>query len=78
LKKDVKGFLSEVVNTLRPLTLDGEVTVINNGHLKIKGRYPTGNHSFSMGTSPSDHKWRENARRALKRFINTEILQTEY
>ena len=78
MKKEIKEFLSEVVETLRPFTLDGEVTVINNGHLKIKGMYPTGNRSFTMGTSPSHHKWRENTRRALKRFINTEILQTEY
>jgi len=79
LKKEVKGFLSEVVNTLRPHTIDGEViTTINRGHLKIKGRYPSGNYSFVMGSTPSDHRWKRAARTALRRFIYTEILQTEY
>ena len=77
LNKEVKRFLSEVVNTLRPYTIDREVTVLNNGHLKIKGKYPSGNHSFVLGTSPSDYKWKLNAKTLLKRFIYTEILQTE-
>ena len=74
LNKEVKRFLSEVVNTLRPYTLDGEVTVLNNGHLKIKGRYESGTRSFVMGTTPSDYKWELRARTLLKRFIYTEIL----
>jgi len=79
LNKEVKEFLSEVVDTLRPHTIDGEVITTNNrGHLKIKGRYPSGNYSFVMGSTPSDHRWRHCARRALRRFIYTEILQTEY
>lgn len=75
-EKEVKGFLSEVVDTLRPYTIDGEVTVINNGHLKIKGKYPSGNHSFVLGTSPSDYKWKLNAKTLLKRFIYTAILSS--
>jgi hypothetical protein len=78
LNKEVKEFLSEVVNTLRSHTIDGEVTVLKNGHLKIKGRYPSGNYSFVMGSTPSDHRWKHCARKALRRFIYTEILQTEY
>jgi hypothetical protein len=75
LNKEVKGFLSEVVNTLRPYTIDGEVIMINNrGHLKIKGLYPSGTYSFVMGSTPSDHRWKHRARTALKRFIYTEIL----
>jgi hypothetical protein len=75
LNKEVKGFLSEVVNTLRPFTIDGEVITINNrGHLKIKGRYPSGARSFFMGTTPSDYRWKRCCRTALKRFIYTEIL----
>ena len=76
MNKEVKGFLSEVVNTLRPYTLDGEVITKNNrGHLKIKGKYPSGNYSFVMGTTPSDYNWKLNAKTLLKRFIYTEILQ---
>ena len=78
LNKEVKGFLSEVVDTLRPYTLDGEVTVQKNGHLKIKGKYPSGTRSFVMGSTPSDYKWKLRTRTLLKRFIYTEILQTEY
>ena len=75
LNKEVKGLLSEVVNTLRPYTIDGEVVTINNrGHLKIKGNYPSGARSFVMGTSPSDYRWKQCCRTALKRFIYTEIL----
>ena len=74
LNKEVKGFLSEVVNTLRPYTIDGEVIVLNNGHLKIKGRYPSGTRSFVMGTTPSDYKWKLRTRTLLKRFIYTDIL----
>jgi len=78
VKKEVKGFLAEVVNTLRPYTVDGEVVTTNNrGHLKIKGRYPSGTRSFAMGTTPSDKHWRCRAKTALKRFIYTEVLQTE-
>jgi hypothetical protein len=74
LNKEVKGFLSEVVNTLRPYTIDGEVVTTNNrGHLKIKGKYPSGTHSFAMGTTPSDYRWKYRAKTALKRFICTEI-----
>jgi len=77
LKKEVKGFLSEVVNTLRPYTIDGEVITTNNrGHLKIKGKYPSGNHSFAMGTTPSDYRWKYRAKTALKRFVYTEILSS--
>ena len=76
INKEVKRFLSEVVDTLRPYTIDGEVTVINNGHLKIKGKYPSGNHSFVLGTSPSDYKWKLNAKTLLKRFIYTAILSS--
>ena len=77
INKEVKGFLSEVVNTLRPYTIDGEVITTNNrGHLKIKGRYPSGIHSFVMGSTPSDHRWKYRAQTALKRFVYTEILQT--
>ena len=78
LNKEVKEFLSEVVNTLRPYTIDGEVTVLKNGHLKIKGRYPSGNYSFVIGATPSDCKWKLRSRTLLRRFINTEILQTQY
>jgi len=79
LKKEVKGFLSEVVNTLRPYTIDGEVVTTNNrGHLKVKGKYPSGNLSFAIGTTPSDYRWKYRAKTALKRFLYTEILQTEY
>jgi hypothetical protein len=74
LNKEVKGFLSEVVDTLRPYTIDGEVTVLNNGHLKIKGKYPSGTHSLVLGTTPSDYRWKLNAKTALKRYIYTEIL----
>jgi len=78
LKKEVKVFLSEVVNTLRPYTIDGEVVTTNNrGHLKIKGTYPSGTHSFAMGTTPSDHRWKYRAKTALKRFICTEILRAQ-
>jgi len=77
LNKEVKRFLSEVVDTLRPYTIDGEVTVINNGHLKIKGNYPSGTRSFPMATSPSDCKWKHVTKAMLKRFIYTEILQTK-
>jgi hypothetical protein len=77
LKKEVKGFLSEVVNTLRPYTIDGEVITANNrGHLKIKGKYPSGTHSFAMGTTPSDYRWKYRAKTALKRFVYTEILSS--
>jgi hypothetical protein len=76
LNKEVKGFLLEVVNTLRPYTIDGEVTVLNNGHLKIKGKYPSGNHSFVMGTTPSDYKWKLRTKTLLKRFIYTAILSS--
>jgi hypothetical protein len=62
---------------LRPYTIDGEVTVLNNGHLKIKGKYPSGNHSFVMGTTPSDCKWKYVSKTLLKRFIYTEILKIE-
>jgi hypothetical protein len=74
INKEVKRFLSEVVNTLRPYTIDGEVTVLNNGHLKIKGKYPSGTRSLVLGTSPSDYRWKLNAKTALKRYIYTEIL----
>jgi len=74
LNKEVKRFLSEVVDTLRPYTIDGEVMTTNNrGHLKIKGKYPSGTRSIVMGTSPSDYKWKLNAKTTLKRFIYTEI-----
>ena len=71
INKEAKGFLSEVVNTLRPYTIDGEVPALSNGHLKSK--YPSGNHSFVLGTSPSDYQWKLNAKAVLKRFIYTEI-----
>ena len=75
LDKEVKRFLSEVVNTLHPYTIDGEVTTTNNrGHLKIKGKYQSGNLSFAMGSTPSDRKWKLNAKSTLKRFIYTKIL----
>ena len=74
LNKEVKGFLSEVVKTLRPYTIDGEVITINNrGHLKIIGLYPSGKRSFAMGTTPSDYRWKYRAKTALKRFVYTEI-----
>ena len=74
LNKEVKGFLSEVVNTLRPYTIDGEVIMTNNrGHLKIKGKYPSGNLSFAMGMTPIDYRWKHRAKTALKRFVCTEI-----
>ena len=76
LNKEVKRFLSEVVDTLRPYTIDGEVTVINNGHLKIKGNYPSGTRSFPMATSPSDCKWKYVTKAMLKRFIYTAILSS--
>jgi hypothetical protein len=77
LNKEVKGFLSEVVNTLLPYTIDGEVVTTNNrGHLKIKGKYPSGTHSFAMGTTPSDYRWKYRAKTALKRFVCTEILSS--
>ena len=76
LNKDVKECLLEVVNTLRPYTLDGEVTVLNNGHLKIKGNYLSGTRSFVMATTPSDYKWKLRTKTLLKRFIYTEILKT--
>lgn len=70
-----RGFFSEVVDTLRPYTIDGEVVMINNrGHLKIKGKYPSGTYSFVMGSSPSDRMWKHRARTVLKRFIYTEVL----
>ena len=72
----MKGFLSEVVNTLRPYTIDGEVTIINNGLLKVKGKYLTGTRSFVMGTTPSDCKWKLRTKTLLKRFIYTEILSS--
>jgi hypothetical protein len=50
------------------------ITTNNRGHLKIKGKYPSGNHSFAMGTTPSDHRWIFKAKKALKRFIYTAIL----
>jgi len=78
LNKEVKEFLSEVVNTLRPYSIDGEVTVLKNGHLKIKGRYPSGNYSFVIGSTLSDYKWKLRTRTLLRRFIYTKILQTEY
>jgi len=31
-----------------------------------------------MGTTPSDYRWKYRAKTALKRFIYTDILQTEY
>ena len=49
LNKDVKEFLSEVIDTLKPLTLDGKVIVLHNGHLKVKGKYASGTRSFVMG-----------------------------
>jgi hypothetical protein len=52
------------------------ITINNRGHLKIKGKYPSGNHSFVLGTSPSDYKWKLNAKTLLKRFIYTEILNS--
>ncbi len=74
LKKEAKRFLTEVVNTLRSYTIDGEVITINNrGHLKIKGNYPSGNLSFATGTTPSDYRWKHRAKTALRRFIRTEI-----
>jgi hypothetical protein len=77
LNKEVKRFLSEVVDTLRPYTIDGEVITTNNrGHLKIKGKYPSGTRSIVMGTSPSDYKWKHNAKTMLKRFIYTAILSS--
>jgi len=51
------------------------ITKNNRGHLKIKGKYASGNHSFVMGTTPSDYNWKLNAKTLLKRFIYTEILQ---
>jgi hypothetical protein len=48
----------------------------NRGHLKIKGKYPSGNLSFAMGTTPSDYRWKHRAKTALKRFIDTEILSS--
>ena len=75
IKKEVKGFLSEVVNILRPYTLDGKVTTTKNrGHLKVKGKYASGTRSFSLATTPSDCKWKLCSKTLLKRFINTEIL----
>jgi hypothetical protein len=74
LNKEVKRFLLEVANTLRPYTIDGELTIIKNGHLKIKGRYPSGTRSFVMGTTPSDRKWKLRTKTLLKRFIYTEVL----
>lgn len=53
------------------------MTINNRGHLKIKGKYPSGTRSIVLGTSPSDYKWKLNAKTTLKRFIYTEILQTE-
>jgi hypothetical protein len=76
LNKEVKGFLAEVVNTLRPYTIDGEVTVLDNGHIKIKGIYPSGTRSFVMGKTPSDFKWKLRSKTLLKRFIYTEILSS--
>jgi hypothetical protein len=60
---------------LRPYTIDGEVTVLNNGHLKIVGNYPTGTRSFVIGKTPSDRKWKLRTKTLLKRFICTEILK---
>lgn len=74
MKKEVKGFLTEVVNTLRPYTIDGEVIVLKNGHLKIRGQYPSGTHSYVLGATPSDYRWKLNAKSVLKRFIYTEVL----
>ncbi|QNI86464.1 hypothetical protein SynPROS71_02709 [Synechococcus sp. PROS-7-1] len=54
------------------------MTVLKNGHLKIKGRYPSGNYSFVIGATPSDCKWKLRSRTLLRRFINKEILQTQY
>jgi hypothetical protein len=77
LRKEVKEFLSEVVDTLRPYTIDGEVvTLKKRGHLKVKGKYPSGTRSFVIGSSPSDYKWKLNAKTVLKRFIYTEILSS--
>ena len=76
MKKEVKELLSEVVNTLRPYTLDGKVTVLKNGHLKIKGNYSSGTRSFVMGSTPSDYKWKLATKTLLKRFIYTAILSS--
>ena len=76
MKKEVKELLSEVVNALRPYTLDGKVTVLKNGHLKIKGNYPSGTRSFVMGSTPSDYKWKLATKTLLKRFIHTAILSS--
>jgi hypothetical protein len=70
INKDVKGFLSEAINALLPYTLDGQVTMTNNrGHLKIKGKYPAGNYSYVIGATPSDWRWRLNAKARLRKFI---------
>ena len=74
MKKEVKDFSREVRDALRQYTIDGEVTVFNNGHLKIKGNYASGTRSFVIGTTPSDSKWKLRARTMLRRFVYTEIL----
>lgn len=48
----------------------------NRGHLKIKGKYPSGNYSFVMGSTPSDQRWIFKAKKALKHFIYTEIFSS--
>ena len=54
---------------LRPYAIDGEVITTNNrGHLKINWRCPSGNHSFVMGSTPSDHRWRHRAKTGLRRL----------
>jgi hypothetical protein len=52
------------------------VTLKKRGHLKVKGKYPSGTRSFVIGSSPSDYKWQLNAKTVLKRFLYTEILGT--
>ena len=74
MKKEVKDFSREVIEALRPHTLKGEVFMIRNGHIKVKGTYPSGTHSFVFGFSPSSNNWKKKARTELKRFIRTRIL----
>jgi len=76
MKKEVKDFSREVIEALRPHAIEGEVFMIQNGHIKVKGTYSSGTHSFIIGFSPSCKNWKKKARTGLKRFIRTRILCT--
>jgi len=74
VRKEVKCYVEEVCKKLRPYTIDGEIDVYKNKHIKVKGKYPSGEKSFILASSPSDVKWMLRSKTLLKRFIRTQVL----